>query len=126
MAQVTEEKRRPRSDRVPPQNPEAEDSVLGAMMLSSDAIADVIEILKPDEFYRRANGAIYQALLAMYARGEPVDAGTGVEDLKRRGALQDIGGALRIHELVELVPSAASAPHYAKIVAEAALLRRLI
>src|SRR3954453_21025429 len=126
MAQTTEDGRRVRTDRVPPHNLEAEDSVLGAMMLSSDAIADVIEILKADEFYRRANGTIYQALLAMYARGEPVDAVTVVEELKRRGDLQDIGGALRIHELVELVPSPASAPHYAKIVAEDALLRRLI
>jgi replicative DNA helicase len=126
MAQATQEIRRVRSDRVPPHNLDAEDSVLGAMMLSSDAIADVIEILKADEFYRRANGTIYEALLAMYARGEPVDAVTAMEELKRRGHLQDVGGALRIQELVELVPSPASASHYARIVSEAALLRRLI
>jgi replicative DNA helicase len=126
MAQITDEVRRIGSLRTPPSNLDAEDSVLGAMMLSSDAIADVIEILKPDEFYRRANGEIYDALLSMYAKGDPIDAVTVVEELKRRGRLVEVGGALRIAELVELVPSPASAPHYAKIVAEAALLRRII
>jgi replicative DNA helicase len=126
MAQVADEVRRVRPERVPPNNLDAEDSVLGAMMLSAEAIGDVIEILKPDEFYRRANTTIYQALLAMYARGEPVDAVTVVEELKRRGHIQEVGGPLRIQELVEQVPSPASAAHYAKIVSELALLRRLI
>jgi len=126
MAQATEDIRRVRPERIPPHNLDAEDSVLGAMMISSDAIADVIELVKPDEFYRRANGTIFQALLSMYARGEPVDAVTAVEELKRRSELQEVGGPLRIQELVELVPSPASAGHYARIVAENALLRRLI
>ena len=126
MAQATEDIRRVRPDREPPRNLDAEDSVLGAMMLSSDAIADVIEVVRADEFSRRANGTIYEALLALYARGEPVDAVTAVEELKRRGQLVEVGGALRIQQLMELVPSPASAVHYARIVAESALLRRLI
>ena len=126
MAQVADDVRRVRTDRVPPHNLEAEESVLGAMMLSAEAIADVIEVVKADEFYRRANGVIYDALLGMYARGEPVDAITAVEELKRRGSLPEVGGALRIAELVERVPSPAAAAHYARIVSELALLRRLI
>ncbi len=126
MAQATDEVRRVRPQRIPPQNLEAEESVLGAMMLSADAIANVIDVVKADEFYRRANASIFEALLQLYARGEPVDAITAVEELKRRGQLQEVGGALRIQELVEAVPSPASAVHYAKIVSELALLRRLI
>jgi len=127
MAQIADEVRRGRAEpRTLPHSLEAEESVLGAMMLSAEAIADVIEILKPDEFYRRANSTIYEGLLAMYARGEPVDAITAVEELKRHGQLQGVGGALRIQELVERVPSPASASYYAKIVADHALLRRLI
>ncbi len=126
MAKIADDVRRARPERVPPHNLEAEDSVLGAMMISAEAIADVIEVLKPDEFYRRANGTIYEAILQMYARGEPVDAITTVEELKRGGHLPEVGGALRIQELVEQVPSPASAQYYARIVADHALLRRLI
>jgi replicative DNA helicase len=126
MVQVADEVRRARPDRIPPHNLEAEASVLGAMMLSADAIASVIDVVKADEFYRRANATTFEALLQLYARGEPVDAITAVEELKRRGQLVEVGGALRIQELVEAVPSPASAAHYAKIVSELALLRRLI
>ena len=76
----------PRGDgRVPPQNLEAEESVIGAMMLSAEAIADVVEILQPEDFYRGANARIYEALRGIYARGEPVDLITAVEALKRQG-----------------------------------------
>ena len=124
MAQAADDLRA--SGRVPPHNLEAEESVLGSMMLMGDAIAQVSEILKADDFYRSAHRAIYEALIGLYARGEPVDAITAVEELKRRGTLEPAGGALYIHHLVETVPTPASAPHYARIVADHALLRRLI
>ena len=115
-----------RPDRIPPQNLEAEESVLGAMMLSAEAIADVLERLKAEDFYRSAHTTIFSAILDVYARGEPVDAITVAEELKRRGDLEAVGGHLRIHELVNAVPTPAGAGHYARIVAEAGLLRRLI
>ena len=111
---------------MPPQNLEAEESVLGAMMLSSEAIADVVEALQADDFYRSVNGRIYDVLRGLYARGEPVDIVTGIEALKRAGILDDVGGPLYMRDLVEQVPTPASAQHYARIVSQTALLRRLI
>lgn len=126
MARTADEVRRLRPDRVPPHNLEAEESILGAMMLSAEAIADVVEVVKPDDFYRSANARIFETLRSIYARGDPVDAITAVEELKRRGLLEEIGGHLYIHELVEQVPTSSAAGNYAKIVAQHALLRRLI
>jgi len=128
LARVIEDIRRmPRGDgRVPPQNLEAEESVIGAMMLSSEAIADVVEILQPEDFYRGANARIYEALRGIYARGEPVDLITAVEVLKRQGTLDEVGGPLHLRDLVDQVPTPASAGHYARIVSQTALLRRLI
>ena len=124
---VTEEVRpRAGTDRVPPHNIEAEESVLGSMMLSNEAIASVIEALNAADFYRPAHRRIYESILGIYARGEPVDAITVVEELTRRGAIDEVGGALAVYNLVETVPTPASAPFYAKIVADHALLRRLI
>jgi replicative DNA helicase len=114
------------TDRVPPHNLEAEESVLGATMLSAEAIADVVEILEPDDFYRGAHARVYESVKAIYARGEPVDAITVKEDLARRAILDEVGGPLFIHDLVERVPSPASAAYYARIVAQHALMRRLI
>ena len=126
MARTADEVRRLRPDRIPPHNLEAEESILGAMMLSAEAIADVVEVVKPDDFYRSANARIFETLRSVYARGDPVDAITAVEELKRRGLLEEIGGHLYIHELVEQVPTPSAAGNYAKIVAQHALLRRLI
>lgn len=126
MSRTAEEVRRLRPERVPPHNLEAEESVLGSMMLSAEAIADVVEQIKSEDFYRSSNQKIFAALKALYARGDPVDAITAVEELKRGGILEEVGGPLFIHELVEQVPTPASAGHYARIVAQAALLRRLI
>jgi replicative DNA helicase len=112
--------------RVPPQNLEAEESVLGSMMLSTEAIGDVVEILEPDDFYRGANAKIYAALRGLYARGEPVDIITAVALLEREGTLEDIGGRLYLRDLVDSVPTPRSAAHYAEIVSKAALRRRLI
>ena len=96
---------------VPPQNLDAEESVLGAMMLSPSAIAAVSEVFSPDgrEFYRESHAKVYRAALALYAKGEPVDAITLVDELDQRGELEDAGGKVRIHELAALVPAAANA-----------------
>ena len=113
---------------VPPQNLDAEESVLGAMMLSTGAIAAVSEVLSGDgrEFYRESHAKIYRAALALYAKGEPVDAITLVDELDERGELEDVGGRVRVHELAALVPASANAGHYAQIVKESATLRGLI
>jgi replicative DNA helicase len=126
LAKLADDVRRLRPDRVPPHNLEAEESVLGAMMLSAEAIADVVEIIKPDDFYKSANGRIFETLRGIYARGEPVDLITAVEELKRRDLLEGVGGGLHIRDLVEGVLTPAAAGNYAKIVAQNALLRRLI
>ncbi|HEY7563004.1 MAG TPA: DnaB-like helicase N-terminal domain-containing protein, partial [Gaiellaceae bacterium] len=96
---------------VPPQNLDAEESALGAMMLSPGAIAAVSDVLAPDgrEFYRESHAKIYRAALALYAKGEPVDAITLVDQLDERGDLEDVGGKVRIHELAALVPASANA-----------------
>ncbi len=111
---------------VPPQSLDAEESVVGAMMLSPGAIAAVSEILDERDFYRESHARMYRAALALYAKGEPVDAITLVDELEERGELEDVGGRARIHELAALVPTTANAGHYARIIREAATLRGLI
>ena len=111
---------------VPPQNLEAEESVLGAMMLSPGAIGAVSEVLDASDFYRESHAIVYRAALALYAKGEPVDAITLVDELEERGELEAAGGRVRIHELAALVPASANAGHYARIVREMATLRGLI
>src|SRR5580765_8164745 len=110
----------------PPQNLEAEESVLGAMMLSPGAIGAVSEILDASDFYRESHARIYRAALGLYAKGEPVDAITLVDELEERGELEEAGGRVRLHELAALVPATANAAHYARIVREMATLRGLI
>jgi replicative DNA helicase len=111
---------------VPPQNLDAEESVLGAMMLSPGAIGAVSEILDAGDFYRESHAKIYRAALGLYARGEPVDAITLVDELEEKSELEGVGGRARVHELAALVPAAANAGHYARIVREMATLRGLI
>jgi replicative DNA helicase len=111
---------------VPPQNLDAEESVLGAMMLSPGAIGAVSEVLDASDFYRESHAKIYRAALALYAKGEPVDAITLVDELEERGELEDVGSRARIHELAALVPATANAAHYARILREMATLRGLI
>src|ERR671919_3118132 len=123
MAQVA---RLASPDPVPPQNLEAEESVLGAMMLAPGAIGAVSEILDASHFYRESHAKIYRAALALYGKGEPVDAITLVDELDERGELEDVGGKVRVHELAALVPAAANSSHYARIVHESATLRGLI
>src|SRR5512146_1574149 len=111
---------------VPPQNLEAGESVLGAMMISPGAIGAVSEILDGGDFYRESHAKIYRAALALYAKGEPVDAITLTDELEERGELDPVGGRPRLHELAALVPATANAGHYARIVREMATLRGLI
>jgi replicative DNA helicase len=112
--------------RQPPQDMAAEQSVLGGMLLSKDAIADVLERLRPGDFYRPAHQSVYDAILDLYGRGEPADAVTVSAELDRRGLLKRVGGAPYLHTLISTVPTAANAGYYAGIVAEKALLRRLV
>ena len=118
----------PREDfgRQPPQDAAAEQAVLGGMLLSKDAIADVLEKLRPGDFYRPAHQNVYDAILDLYGRGEPADAVTVAAELDRRSLLRRIGGAPYLHTLISTVPTAANAGYYAGIVAEKALLRRLV
>src|SRR3954464_1283345 len=113
---------------IPPQNLDAEESVLGAMMLSPLAIGAVTESsnLSASDFYRESHGHVYKAVLSLYAKGEPVDAITVVDELDRTSTLDAAGGAERVHELAALVPAASNAAHYARIVSEMATLRGLI
>ncbi|HET8617208.1 MAG TPA: replicative DNA helicase [Actinomycetales bacterium] len=113
-------------DRTPPQDVVAEQSVLGGMMLSKDAIADVVEVLRGPDFYRPAHETIYDAVISLYGRGEPADAVTVSDELTKRGDLARIGGAPYLHTLISSVPTAANAGYYARIVRERAVLRRLV
>ncbi|OLF04305.1 replicative DNA helicase [Actinophytocola xinjiangensis] len=113
-------------DRQPPQDLAAEQSVLGGMMLSKDAIADVVEVLRPGDFYRPAHQVVYDCVLDLYGRGEPADAITVAAELERRGEIRRVGGAPYLHTLIATVPTAANAGYYAEIVSEKSILRRLV
>ncbi|MGB3698749.1 MAG: replicative DNA helicase [Gordonia sp. (in: high G+C Gram-positive bacteria)] len=112
--------------RQPPQDQQAEQSVLGGMMLSKDAIADVLERIRPGDFYKPAHQAVYDAILELYGRGEPADAVTVAAELERKGELRKVGGAPYLHTLISTVPTAANAGYYAEIVGEKSILRRLV
>lgn len=113
-------------DRTPPQDIAAEQSVLGGMLLSKDAIADVAETIRGTDFYRPAHEMIFEAIVDLYARGEPADAVTVAAELTKRGDLGRIGGAPYLHTLISSVPTAANAGYYARIVRERSVLRRLV
>ncbi|NNG36843.1 replicative DNA helicase [Nakamurella aerolata] len=115
-----------RYDRQPPQDLPAEQSVLGGMLLSKDAIADVVESLRVSDFYKPAHSLIFDAVLDLYAKGEPADPITVSAELDRNGQLARAGGATYLHHLTSTVPTAANAGYYAQIVAEKAILRRLV
>src|SRR2546426_1655005 len=112
--------------RVPPQSLEAEESVLGGIMLDNTVIDRVIGVLQPDDFYRGAHRKVFRAMMDLTERSEPVDLITLSETLKARGQLAEVGGAAYLAELTERVPTAANAAHYAKIVRERSILRGLI
>jgi replicative DNA helicase len=116
----------PAYDRQPPQDIPAEQSVLGGMLLSKDAIADVVEALQGTDFYRPAHQVIFDCILDLYGRGEPADAITVAAELNRTDQLSKMGGAVYLHTLIASTPTAANAGYYAAIVAEQAVLRRLV
>ena len=112
--------------RTPPQDRDAEASVLGGMMLSKDAIADVVELLRGDDFYIPSHETIYNTILDLYAAGEPADAVTVANALSKAGSIARIGGPAYLHTLISSVPTAANAGFYANIVREQAMLRKLV
>ncbi|MHB1066880.1 MAG: replicative DNA helicase [Candidatus Nanopelagicales bacterium] len=113
-------------DRTPPNDVAAEQSVLGAMLLSKDAIADVVEVLREGDFYRPSHQLVFASVLDLYGRGEPADAVTVAAELTKAGDIGRVGGAPYLHTLVSMVPTAANAGYYGRIVREQAILRRLV
>ena len=115
-----------KSGRVPPQASEVEQSVLGAMLIEKTAIPKAIEILAPDAFYLTKHEIIYSAILSLFERGNPVDLITLNEELKRRGQLEEVGGAYYLTELTTRVDTAANIEYHARIIAEKSLMRKMI
>ncbi|WP_312651999.1 replicative DNA helicase [Aminipila sp.] len=113
-------------DRIPPHNDDAERSVLGAAMLDKDALFDIIEAVKDEDFYSEIHKEIFHAIVELCRKSAPVDALTVAEELKKRKALEMVGGRAYVLSLASSVPSTANAVQYAKIVAEKAVLRNLI
>ena len=114
------------SDRTPPYDLLAEQSAIGGMLLSKDAVADVIESVRAVDFYMPKHEIIFDAILSLYSHGEPTDVITVTDELIKTGELSRAGGADYLHTLTRLVPTAANAGFYASIVAEKAVLRRLV
>ncbi|MBC7343122.1 MAG: replicative DNA helicase [Clostridia bacterium] len=113
-------------NRIPPQNNEAEQAVLGSMLLSQDAIYAAMEILRPEDFYREAHQIIYRTILSLNDRGAPVDLLTVTDALRQEGVLGQVGGAAYVASLADVVPTALNVTQYARIVAEKSLLRSII
>ena len=113
-------------EKIPPHNEEAEKSILGASLLSKDALINIMDIVKPRDFYSEMHKEIFTAIRELYSRNEPVDTLTVSEELKKRNSLEMVGGRAYIASLASGVPSTANAGQYAKIVAEKAVLRKLI
>src|SRR5689334_5079806 len=113
-------------DRTPPHDLAAEQCVLGGMLMSKDAISDVMEVINPHDHYRPAHQLVHEAILELYGRGEPADPVTVSDLLAKRGELARVGGGAYLHTLLASVPTAANAGYYARIVRERAILRRLV
>jgi replicative DNA helicase len=113
-------------DRIPPHNLDAEQSVLGSMMLEPDAVMKAMEVLRAEDFYRDAHKLIYQVIVELTDRREPVDLITVSEELRQKNALDKVGGVAYVASLANIVPTAANAEYYARIVEEKALHRSLI
>jgi replicative DNA helicase len=113
-------------ERTPPHDLAAEQCVLGGMMLSKDAISDVLDVIKAHDYYRPAHQLVHDVILDLYGRGEPADAVTVAAELTRNGDIGRMGGAPYLHTLIASVPTAANAGYYARIVRERAILRRLV
>ncbi|HBC92786.1 MAG TPA: replicative DNA helicase [Pelotomaculum sp.] len=113
-------------DRIPPQNIDAEQSVLGAILIDREAIYKAMRVLQPGDFYRESHRTIYEAMLLLNEAGSPVDLITLSDQLRQQGDLEKVGGVAAIATLAEMVPTAASVEYYARIVEEKSLLRTLI
>ncbi len=116
----------PSTHKLPPQNIEAEQSVLGGILLENTAIHKVMEILKPDDFYRGSHQKIFDTMIDLFEKDEPADLITLTNDLRKKEQLDVIGGAAYIASLMDSVPTAANIEYYARIVKEKAILRKLI
>ena len=112
--------------RVIPNNLEAEQSVLGGMLLSQEAVADVLEVVSAVDFYTPKHELIFDAVVTLFGRGEPTDVIAVTDYLNKQGSLLKAGGADYLHSLTSFVPTAANASYYGKIVSDKAILRRLI
>lgn len=112
--------------RIPPNSVEAEQSVLGAMLLDKEAISTATELISGEDFYREAHKEIFEAIVDIYDRGEPVDLITLTEKLKARNTLDAVGGITFLTKLMDAVPTTHNVKHYAKIIEDKSLLRRLI
>jgi replicative DNA helicase len=112
--------------RVPPHNLDAEASLLGAMLLSSDAISAALQIVKVEDFYKPAHAHVFDAITSLYAQGEPADPITVAEELKRAGLLESVGGQGALVDLESQTPATSNAAYYARIVEERAMMRKLI
>jgi replicative DNA helicase len=112
--------------KLPPQNLEAEQAVLGAVLIENDAINKIVDILSPDDFYKETHRKIYSAMLGMFESSEPIDLVTLTNALRGAKSLENVGGASYLSTLVSLVPTAANIKNHAKIVREKAVLRKLI
>lgn len=112
--------------KIPPHSIEAEQSVLGAMLLDREAIITVSEHIKPEDFYRDSHREVYEAVIELFDKGEPVDLVTLSEQLKQRSTLEAVGGIAFLTDISSSVPTIANADHYARIIQEKALLRKLI
>lgn len=126
ISEATEERRGPDHERMPPYDLLAEQSAIGGMLLSKDAVADVTGVLKGQDFYVPKHEVIFEAVLSLYSQGEPTDVITVTDALTKTGDLQRAGGVEYLHTLTSIVPTAANAGFYADIVGEKALLRRLV
>ena len=111
---------------LPPQSIEAEESLLSAILLDNNTLLEVVEVLAVADFYRTAHQKIYAAIIELFDKGEPIDLVTLANNLKEKGQLESVGGASYLARLVDAVPLAINAQHYAKIIADKASLRRLI
>ncbi|MCK5504279.1 MAG: replicative DNA helicase [Thermodesulfovibrionia bacterium] len=113
-------------DRLPPQNIEAEQSVLGAILLENEALASAIEVISPEDFYKDSHKTIFRAMLELYKKSEPIDLITLTEQLSKDERLEGVGGASYLSSIVNLVPTSANVRYHSKIVKEKAILRNLI
>lgn len=114
------------AQRVPPHSLEAEESVLGSILIDREAVVEVAEFLRPEHFYREVHGEIFEAILKLYEEREPIDVVTVGEQLKKQKALTEVGGAEYLGELVNKVPTSAHTEHYGRLVKDAYIKRSLI